>query len=192
MMQAERGAPSDRPRPPQPPLRCRVGTSTRVPPARGGCWSYHVRLFTRLALGAVVAHAGGLVVVFVLAAVGVFSAGGVHQGNLHHRHQSITATASIQHTSSPPLAQLFQWVWPCATRHPQSSHSGAEEVPLHGMEAVTGFSNLVLLIVSQSTDLCACCHSCSSNIEGRGSWPVISPSLWCGKCPSLLPPRSQL
>ena len=44
--------------------------------------NYHVRLFARLALGAVVAHAGGLVVVFVLAAVGVFGAGGVHQGDL--------------------------------------------------------------------------------------------------------------
>lgn len=61
-------------------------------PTSRGSWNYHVRLFARLALGAVVTHAGGLVVVFVLTAVGVFSAGGVHQGDLspesipEHRH----------------------------------------------------------------------------------------------------------
>lgn len=53
-----------------------------VPPSGSRRWNYHVRFFSRLALGAVMAHARGLVVVLVLTAVGVFGIGRVYQGDL--------------------------------------------------------------------------------------------------------------
>lgn len=102
-------------------------------------WNYHVRLFSWLTLGTIVAHASGLVVVFVLATVGVFSTGRVHQGDLSP--ENIPKHCHFHYLHPPHLAPspcpgaVAQEATGSARHHESPLKLKTEVVPLHRLKA---------------------------------------------------------